>query len=327
MEYHAGFSSRSDAIGLIPVRCDGEVQQPAPSPNPQLGNDRMKFPRATLLLSTFAVLATTPTSAQEASDSPVTTPTEQAPAALVFSTLRLGATATVLDTAGNRLGSARNHVIDRKSGRVLAIVLETGVAGSTGHRTVAVPFASFAWDMEKHDLVLPMQTAELAALPEFDASAIATFDAPPASEAKPIEASANDQPDGAPAGSTRPRNLASASILEINVLGAGERFGQVTELILDPQRGEIAFLVVQGGVPSAHGLRYVIPWAAVEWEATPNAEVGAGTFTIPMSAPELAEAPKLESGGIRILEKPEERGAHPPLLRPRTSDERAGARA
>jgi sporulation protein YlmC with PRC-barrel domain len=249
----------------------------------------MKLDRSTLLLPVLAALAAAPALSQSDEPDGTPTPTEDK---LVFAKLELGGTAVIQHTDGTRLGVPRNHVIDRRTGRVAAIVIELGFEGDEGHKQVAVPYERFAWNMEERSLLLPMQPEELAVLPVFDPAMIQTVGARNAA----VEAVSSD--------GAHVRNLASADLVGTELLGAEELFGAVTDLLLDPQRGQIAFLIVEGAVPSAHGLRYVIPWTATEWKAPTDPDSQRGSLLVPMTVAELAEAPKLERGSIRALEDP-----------------------
>lgn len=253
----------------------------------------MKLYRGLMVLPAFAVLASaSPVVQDEARPSDQTAPdATPTPAPAAFAKLRLGATATVVGAEGEPLGIARDHVLDSRSGLVVSTVIEVGQEGDIEHKLVAVPFEHVGCNADKNALALDVSLAELLEMPAFDPESIRATD-----PRAVVEAASTDE--------VRPVRLLAAALTGAPVLGAGEDFGEVNELVLDVKGGNVAFLVVQGGVPSAHGLRYLVPWSATEW--TPPSEDGErpGSFHLPMSVPELAEAPKLERTDIRILENP-----------------------
>jgi hypothetical protein len=256
----------------------------------------MRHVRAFLILPAFATLAAAPVLAQdaEASDEASARTREYAPTQLAYSKLSVGTTAVLEDASGERLGVMRNHVIERATGRLLAIVVETGFEGDADHKTVAVPFDRFLWNAETGSLLLPMDAETLGTLPAYDPEDLQSVTASPR-KARAVEATRTND---------KVRNLAAAGILEAKVLGTDEPFGAVTEILFEPKHGEVAFLVVQGNVPSANGMSYVVPFKAAEWKKPEDPAAERGSFHIGMTVAEIAEAPKLDQGGIRALENP-----------------------
>lgn len=195
-----------------------------------------------------------------------------------------GPKAVVTNAEGVVLGNIQDHVVETKSGRVLQVVLETSGQG-VAKRLTAIPFGQFVWEGAAGKLVLPMTPEQISALPEFDRKRLE----------QPVEAAE------AAAGKALAVREILASHLQGREVKAGEQLiGRLTELVLEPERGTLALVLV--GQPTVDAPRdsaqLVLPWQALTRDED-------GAFLVAKQPSELSAAPKLAKDELRELERAE----------------------
>jgi hypothetical protein len=259
----------------------------------------MKRTKPLSLLSAFALIAATPLLAQEGEDF---TGAENTPADVLrlptFVKASLGSNAAVYNDDEERLGIVRNHVIDRRSGRVLFV----GVTATQGDssRQRLVPYARFTWDVDSERLLLSMTADELTALPEVDATHL-EFTGRVGLTGAEGDFAQDEEDSSEPLAAAFPReqpNLDSAHILGSEIVAEVDTFASVSDLILEPSQGTIAFVLARGHL--ADGNLYVIPWGALTWKAGETAEQQ-GRFTLESGGQDLSNAPTLRGGDPKDL--------------------------
>jgi len=216
---------------------------------------------------------------QETSATPATrVPAAQAPSDYLV--LSIGPAAGIESADGRALGTMQDHVVDRVTGRVLYVVVET--AGQSPRRAL-VPFGRFTWDTAKKELWLAAGEDELSRLPELDQKALQELGAsgidgvtPPA---KPAEATA-------PSREALPRNLLASQIRKSLVLAQGAPFGTIADLVLDPRQGVVAFALVAPNKDAQAPEVPVVPWRALQRDEQ-------GRYGLSNAAAQMAEAPAL----------------------------------
>jgi hypothetical protein len=216
----------------------------------------------------------------------------------VFVMATTGARAVVADEAGQRLGIAQEHVIDRSSGKVQFIAVQTDQGQG---RARLVPYDRFSWDAKQRKLLLPLEAAELEKLPEYDPESLQSLGGVAASSTGAAKAGSGADGGSHEAGMPATqdlRNLASSEVVGSQVMAASGPFASIDGMLLDPERGTIAFVLARGA--RAGGDPYLIPWKAMRYEVSEDEE---GSFALPMSAESLAQAPKLEGGDPSSLEQ------------------------
>jgi hypothetical protein len=240
-----------------------------------------------MMLPTLAILATAPVLAQERTprtgaqrvQGPETRePQQELPA---FVEVTIGPTAIVRTSEGLPIGTITDHLIERRSGSVASVA----VRATELERTVRVPFDRFEWDAKARELRLSVDAEELGTMPD-DSPDDTHAAASPAADAA-----------GLPHDVRAARELRTTAIDGSPVLAGNDHVGAVSGLVLEPGRGAIAFVLVR---PSA-GDPLVVPWEALTWSGGSPKEPLRSMLAL---APDrLADAPRLERGEVRTLEK------------------------
>jgi len=252
----------------------------------------MKHATCLTLYPALAILSATPLFAQE----PVGTGPrgEQHPERELrlpnFVKAQLGSRAVVSEESDQRLGVVRDHVIDRRTGKILSIAVGTAREGGDMY---LVPFREFTFDAESKSLSLAKSLEELAAMPLYDP---ATFNSAERLGMTDGSESAQGEAREAAAGQGR-LNLASSVILGSRIGAGTDPFGSVGELILNADRGTVAFALAKTEI--AGGDPLVIPWAAMQWQ---DARDGKGHFLVRIPGDDPSIAPTLERGDASQLQ-------------------------
>lgn len=260
--------------------------------------------------SPLALLLTAPLLAQDATLSsqekgtPKTPDSRQAAdetqKALTFARLSVGKSALVINDAGERLGSTREYVIDRKTG-LLSFVIVDVPPGAEPTRSIVVPFGSFTWNAKEKRLKLPMTRETLEAMPEFDPLRLQSLGKKPI-EKKAAEASAKKLPagDDVGRGAETMRYLTTSMIQLASVQAEGKTFATATELLFEPKTSQVAFVLAQGTRADADP--YVLPFEALTWSAGRD---GKSLLSVPLPAAKMVDAPKLTGGDLKAMQRPE----------------------
>lgn len=238
------------------------------------------------LVPALALLATAPALAQEGGGATQEAkPQAQTQHTSTFIKAPLGAKAIVENDEGQRLGVIRDHVIDARTGKVQHVVVGAGEGPQAAAHLV--PYERFSWNAEEEQLVLALSAQELAALPKYEKMK----PTPDGEGAEAREASA--KPD--------PGRLTATEIAGSAIMARQDPFSQVGELVLEPERGVIVFVLAGRGAGEQNP--YVIPWRAMTWTAAEE-EGEQGAFMIGLAKDELQGAPKLEKGDVEKLKEP-----------------------
>lgn len=256
----------------------------------------MKPTELSLLIPTFALLTAPALLGQDGKHDEE--PLFNRAAVPVFAKATTGPRAHVENDNGQRLGVVRDHILDRQTGKILFIAVGPAQdEAATGH---LVPYGRFAWSAEERRLRLPMTLEALEALPVYDPDNI-----PPLDEHGLASGGGDASPEGRPltetleAGARRVRTSLSTSVVRgSRILAMRDAFAEVTELVLEPKRGTIAFVLASTDNIEEHP--YVIPWRALTWKV--QDETIEGIITLPIGADELMEGPRLERGDTMYLE-------------------------
>lgn len=260
----------------------------------------MKHAKYFTIVPALALLAVAPTFAQETGGD-AGTEQEQMQEQRVPSYVKapIGKQAAVLNADEVQLGYVSDHVIERKSGKVLFVAVGTDGA-EDGARLV--PYDRFTWDAKQQRLLLPLTPDELRGLPVYDREKLDGAD----HEAK----GATDMPEGD--GADKPgddamlrkerKNVASSELIGSAVTAAGAPFATVGELVLEPKHGMVTFVLAHS--EDAKNGPYVLPWQAMKYEISVELE-GESRFTIAWSAEKLADAPTLKRGDLAPLKQAE----------------------
>jgi len=213
----------------------------------------------------------------------------------VFVEASIGPQAFVDDPDGHRVGVVRDHLLDGRSGRVLFVAVtpakETGTAR-------LVPFSRFVWNAEEKRLQLPMSAEELTSLSEYR---------PEERGGRGLGSGVDTTSDnGDPREAAMPRtdgNLSSSTVLGCRVIASKDPFASVDALVLDPERGTIAFVLATGGASkgASKGDPYVVPWTAMNWQESEETAEASGHFAVSIAPDRMAEAPRLKGGAISLL--------------------------
>ncbi len=261
----------------------------------------MKHSKTLALLSTIAVLAATPSFGQEHDQATregaerMQNAERKAP---TFIKAPIGIEALVNDEAGHLLGSMIDYVVDRESGELLFVALQ--LQEEVGQPRL-IPFEKFAWNAETKHLSLPVTREFLQSMPVFDVEVLArtgelgthTMDA----DAKLDEAGKARE---AAMAKKLPRRLAASTLHGTHVLAKSERFGTVTELLIEPKHGRIAFVLVKNETTTTDP--YILPWKVMSWELGESMK---GRFVLPITTHQLTEAPTLKDGKAAMLSERE----------------------
>lgn len=270
----------------------------------------MKRIQYTTLCSAIAVLAAVPVAAQKNSQNePAKLPPHEQMQQHgkefplpTFVKAPLGTDATVQNGEGQVLGSIHDHVIDRKTGKVLFVAVAT--ARGDEAKTYRVPFQRFEWNAEDGTLVLPIAEEQLAALPEY-------VETPPMKGGAKAEAmDAGSREKGKAHGMAMPQR-GELTVTATHLVGSRiqatddskDALGTVDGLVLEPNRGTIAFVLASSSGSMASPCP--IPWQAMTWADAPEGDES-GHFTLERAAERIADAPKLEDGDLALLRRPEQ---------------------
>lgn len=254
----------------------------------------MKHVTCLTLYPALAVLAATPLFAQE----PVGTGPRgvQHPERELrvpnFVKAQLGSREVVSKESDQRLGVVRDHVIDRRTGKILSIAVGTAREGGAMH---LVPFAEFSWNPEGQNLSLAKSLEELAAMPVFDPRTFRAVERIGMTDGESAVGEARE----AAAGQER-LNLITTAILGSQVASGDDSLGRVGELILNADRGTVAFVLAKK--EAAGGDPLVIPWQAVKYETALD---GNGRFMVRIPGDDPANAPTLERADAKQLQDEE----------------------
>jgi len=213
------------------------------------------------------------------------------PSGPVFVKALTGQRAVIADASGQRLGIVRDHVIDRVSGRLLFVAVTVDQEANSG-RSRKVPFERFSWDPEQRRMTLPMTPDDLLRMPVYDEERV-----------PPKDTAAGDEIDGRhdlARRDTPSPELASADIRDCDVVLGKDLFASVDELVLEPKRGVVAFVLATG--KQTRGDPLVLPWKAMSWKITDG---GDGCFDLDLPMDRAGEAPTLAGGDTRSLEDPD----------------------
>lgn len=152
----------------------------------------------------------------------------------VFVPAERGPSAVVRGADGRTLGWTRDQVVDRASGRVTHVILETAAG-----RTVAVAATRFAWDPQKKELWLAAGPAELSESPVFDPAELQRLEGPAWNVAGVFQAGRIPSTS-----SDSSHSVLASDLVQRPVTVDGRVVGAVESLLLDPQRGEVAFVLL-----------------------------------------------------------------------------------
>jgi hypothetical protein len=219
-------------------------------------------PLATADGAADATIATGPVA--WAGNAPVVT--REAPVARpVFVRAERGPSATVRGADGRVLGWTRDQVLDAASGIVTHVVLETAAG-----RTVAIASTRFAWDPYKKELWLAAGPAELSESSDFDPAELQRLEGPAWNVAGVFQAGRIPSTS-----SDSSHSVLASTVAQGPVTVAGRVVGSVDALLLDPQRAEVAYVLVTprlttsgeepvGSRPTAEASRQIpVPWSAL----------------------------------------------------------------
>lgn len=262
----------------------------------------MKRTRPSLPITAFALLAASPVFGQHtgaaASDLSQTAGELRLP---TFVRAPLGPTAVVLDVNDEAAGYVKDHVFDPTTGQVVFVAVASVTEVAEPARLV--PFDRFAWSDETKRLVLLADSVELAAMPEYD---LATLPAPER------RAALADESEGAAAGevdtleASMPRErapyVATSSLLGCRVLAGEDSFATARELVIEPRRGRILFVLAKD--ITLAGDSYVLPWEALSWERPSDTEE-AGRLLVETSEFDPDTCPRLRAEDLARLQDPE----------------------
>lgn len=84
--------------------------------------------------------------------------------------------ATVYNTAGDKLGSIDDLMIDKRSGQIRYAVLEFGGFLGIGTDRYPMPWNVLNYDKSKGGYTVPLDRARLKDAPRYDAKAVPTYD-------------------------------------------------------------------------------------------------------------------------------------------------------
>jgi sporulation protein YlmC with PRC-barrel domain len=202
-----------------------------------------------------------------------------------------GPKAVLSGADGQPLATIQDHVVDRRSGQVLFVVLEGSQPEAKGRRAL-LPYGQLQYDAKERRLLLPLTPAELAQLPEFDPKALQSLGA---TGSTPPEKPRQDPGQQEPVPQEPVRNLLASQIARSAVQARGERLGSIDTLLLEPRRGTIALVLVQRTPSPAQGKgALVVPWQVLSRDAE-------GRFGLDLGLAELEQAPALEKSELAKL--------------------------
>lgn len=218
-----------------------------------------------------------------------------------FLALETGREAKFSNHAGEIVGYVHTHVVARKSGRVLYVVVQ----GEDDASRRLVPYQRFRWNPERRIFELEVTPDELSSLPQFRPDEVQTLVDPtgePAggtrgASARPGEGKTREAGDQEREEEAKPRNVLSNEIEESPVKAGGAAVGTITELLLEPGRGTIPLVLVKPA-SAVEGRAIVVPWAAMDRNAD-------GTFELKRGAADLTGAPAIDSGELDTLSDPD----------------------
>ena len=261
----------------------------------------MKRTRILPLIPTLTFLAAAPLFGQDASGvTQDAQPRSEELKSPTFIKATIGPGAVVADGAEQRLGVVRDHVIDRRSGKVLFVAV--GPAQDDKAQAHLVPYGRFSWDPEQQRLLLPISAEELGSMPEYD-----PMNLPPIGGAglEGGAAGSGSRPDRS--GEPKEAAVALPNLVSSEIFGSrieavrGKKFASVGNLVMEPDKGTIEFVLAAGD--SSQDSPYIIPWRAMTWNDSGDDR---GHFALTVAEGDLAQAPRLERGNMSRLEQQEE---------------------
>lgn len=189
-----------------------------------------------------------------------------------------GENALLRGFGGEGLGTIEDYLVDRRSGRLVAVI----VAPRGAQASVRVPFSSFRADDLEQVLSVPFGLDELQAYPAWE---------PPV----PMrQAHADAKPRAVPS------TLLASTILARPVWAKRENFGRTRALLIDVHTGKIAYLLVEERLSTADpGDPFVVPYRATEWRVGERWDADGVSLT--RSSLELVRAPRLEAMDLSAL--------------------------
>lgn len=152
----------------------------------------------------------------------------------VFVPAECGPSAVVRGADGRVLGWTRDRVVDSATGHVTHVVLQTAAG-----RAVAVSAPRFAWDPQKKELWLAAGPAELSESSVFDPAELQRLEGPAWNVAGVFQAGHIPS-----ISSDSGHSVLASDLVQRPVTVDGRVIGAVDGLLLDPQRGEIAFVLL-----------------------------------------------------------------------------------
>jgi hypothetical protein len=242
------------------------------------------------IIPALALLATAPVFGQEAGDLEGVTPEQVVELRLpTYVKAPIGSKAIVMNADEQQLGVVHDHIIEKRSGKVLFIAV--GAEKATDEDRL-VPYDRFTWDAKQKQLLLPMTADELRALPAYDRKTLGAV----VEASAPVKA--DDAKEETPAKPKEQLNVASSAIFGSSVMAANEPFATVGELVLEPEHGTIAFVLASR--EATEGGPFVLPWQTMKWQAALDTE-SVNHFAIAWSADKLSSAPQLKRGDLEPL--------------------------
>lgn len=231
---------------------------------------------------------------QQPGQTPPAAPTAQQPKEtgakeILLIRAETGAKASVKTADGQAVGSIADYVIERESGRVPYVVLQT-----TGGKKVAVPYQQFKWDGKSRELRVTSSAADLEKLHEFEMDKLQSL-GQPGSTAKPDEGQAKPGEASAPKGDENPKNLLASQIARNQVLAEAKPVGTIETLILNAKEGRTPVVLVTPTEKMDGTL--VVPFRALKRDAT-------GKWTMTVSADTLKTAPMIKGSDLDKLNDP-----------------------
>lgn len=259
----------------------------------------MNLAKSLSCVSTLALLIAGPLSAQEAGDAAGVGEGLQAIAEkgnITLARLSVGKSALVINEHGEWLATISDHVIDQKSGSIAFIIVDVP-PGAEETRSLLVPFEKFTWNAKERRLKLHMTQEVLGALPEYDPATLQALGQPEkdAEGKQPLEAGDDVGCEAKPQ-----RFMLGTHLVKARINAQDKPFCSVSEILIDPTKNRIAFLAAQGKEEGNDP--YVIPFDALKWAERPE---GVRQLTIGLSLSDLADAPRVKTADLRLLEKKE----------------------
>ena len=237
----------------------------------------------------LAIVPSAPLFAQEADEGVLAETTQGESLRLpTYIKAPIGAEATVANRAGETLGVMRDHVVEHRTGVLQFVAVGTARGEDAAH---LVPYDRFEWNKKEGRLVLEMTADELAALPKYDPKSL--------KKAGAKDAQAGDG-DGARVERKRKTTVAASELVGTTVMAREDAFAAVSELIIEPKTGTIAFVLASPGTGKDDP--FVVPYEALTYQpASKEAQLEKPQFLLDVARESLREAPVLKGGDVKGL--------------------------